>query len=112
MLNPLKVLQIAGTTLCCAMLLAPSARPDAIELRDGRHLHGKYLGGTATALGFMTDHAVEYFPTSSVLVLVFDPSGVDDRSSNFAPHPAAAKRAAKARRPGTLQPVNLTTRIQ
>ena len=113
MSNPLKtVLKAASTALCCAILLASSARADSIELRDGRHLHGKYLGGTATAVGFMTDHAVEYFATSSVLVLVFEPSGLDERSSNFSPHPAAAKRLAKLRRQGTLQRVNLRTTLQ
>jgi hypothetical protein len=93
------------------MLLAAFAHSDSIELRDGRHLRGKYLGGTATAVGFMTDRAVEYFPTSSVLVLVFDPSAVDDRSGGLVPHPARAKRLAKAHS-GTLQRVSIKTRIQ
>jgi hypothetical protein len=94
------------------MLLASLALPDSIELRDGRHLRGKYLGGTATAVGFMTDHAVEYFPTSSVLVLVFDPSAMDDRSGGLVPHPARAKRLAKAHHSGTLQRVSVKTRVQ
>jgi hypothetical protein len=58
---------IVFATLFCAM-----ARADSIQLRDGRHLQGKYLGGTTTAVEFMTDTAIEYFPVSDVLVLVFD----------------------------------------
>jgi hypothetical protein len=111
MLNPRKVLQITSTTLCCAMVLASYAQSDSIELRDGRHLHGKYLGGTSTAVGFMTDRAVEYFPTSSVLVLVFEPSGIEERSSNFGPHPAT-KRGPRVARRSTLQRVTLRTPIQ
>jgi hypothetical protein len=53
-------------------LLCGVSRADSIQLRDGRHLQGKYLGGTTTAVEFMTDTAIEYFPISNVLVLVFD----------------------------------------
>jgi len=107
-----RILKTVSTGLCSVMLLASLAHPDSIELRDGRHLHGKYLGGTATAVSFMTDHAVEYFPTSNVLVLVFDPSAVDDRSGGLVPHPARAKRLAKAHHSGTLQRVSIKTRVQ
>jgi len=47
---------------------------DSIELRNGHHLQGKYIGGTATMVGFMTNGSVQYFPTSDVLALIFDSS--------------------------------------
>ena len=56
----------------CATLFCAIAGADSIQLRDGRHLQGKYLGGTTTAVEFLTDTAIEYFPVSDVLVLVFD----------------------------------------
>jgi hypothetical protein len=50
------------------------AAADSIQLRNGRHLQGKYLGGTTTVIGFMTSGSVEYFATSDVLALMFDAS--------------------------------------
>lgn len=55
--------------LCGSMAFA-----DSLELRNGRHLQGRYIGGTSTAIGFMTGTTVEYFATSDILVLVFDNS--------------------------------------
>ena len=48
------------------------AAADSIQLRDGRHLQGRYIGGSTTTIGFMTAHSVEYFQTSDVLALIFD----------------------------------------
>jgi hypothetical protein len=50
------------------------ATADSIQLRNGRHLQGKYIGGTATLVGFMSAGAVEYFSTADVLALMFDNS--------------------------------------
>lgn len=61
-----------GRGLLWTALLCVISRADSIQLRDGRHLQGKSLGGTTTAVEFMTDTAIEYFPISNVLVLVFD----------------------------------------
>jgi hypothetical protein len=55
-------------------LASTIAAADSIQLRNGRHLQGKYIGGTATLVGFMSSGAVEYFSTSDVLALMFDSS--------------------------------------
>ena len=55
--------------ICSALAAA-----DSIQLRNGRHLQGKYLGGTTSVIGFMTSGSVEYFATSDVLALMFDAS--------------------------------------
>ena len=47
---------------------------DSIELRNGRHLQGKFIGGTATVVGFMTNGSVQYFSITDVLALIFDNS--------------------------------------
>jgi hypothetical protein len=62
---PLKVMALL---LVCAGLAAS----DSLELRNGRHLQGKYVGGTAAVIGFMTGNTVQYFATSDVLALIFD----------------------------------------
>jgi hypothetical protein len=48
------------------------ASADSIQLRNGRHLQGKFIGGSTTTIGFMTAHSVEYFQTVDVLALIFD----------------------------------------
>jgi hypothetical protein len=58
--------------VCCMAICAGFASADSLQLRNGRHLQGKYIGGTTNAIGFMTAGAVEYFATSDVLVLIFD----------------------------------------
>lgn len=59
--------------LCCLVALcATVSYADSIQLRSGRHLQGKFIGGTATSIEFMTNQAVEYFPTSDVLAVLFD----------------------------------------
>lgn len=62
------------------------AAPDSIELRNGRHLQGKYVGGTATVVGFMTGSTIEYFSISDVLALIFDRS-LDSPLSGVRPDP-------------------------
>jgi hypothetical protein len=61
--------------LCLGYLLllsATFAAGDSIALRSGRHLQGRYLGGTATTVGFMTGSAIEYFSTADVIAVLFD----------------------------------------
>jgi hypothetical protein len=58
--------------ICCLAICAGLASADSLQLRNGRHLQGKYVGGTTNAIGFMTAGAVDYFATSDVLVLIFD----------------------------------------
>jgi len=93
----------------CATLLYTLARADSIELRDGRHLQGKYLGGTTTAIGFMTDRAIEYFPISNVLVLVFDSANVGYRPSGFGLNPTRVRHTPKGRRGTNVRHVTVVS---
>jgi hypothetical protein len=82
----MKILRFLGKVGCCLALCASLAGADSIQLRNGRHLQGKYIGGTTTAVGFMTGGAVEYFATSEILVLMFD-NGNDSPLSELKPNP-------------------------
>src|ERR1700704_6621409 len=75
---------------CCLALCAGLAGADSIQLRNGRHLQGKYIGGTTTAIGFMTGGTIEYFATTEVLVLMFD-NGTDSPLSEIKPSPMKAE---------------------
>lgn len=68
----MKFLFFFGKVVCCLTVCATLAASDSIELRNGRHLQGRYIGGTTTTIGFMTGRTVEYFATSDVLILTFD----------------------------------------
>lgn len=68
----MKVLRFTENLILVMAVCCSLASADSIQLRDGRHLQGKYIGGTTSVIGFMTSGAVEYFPTTDVLALMFD----------------------------------------
>ena len=82
----MKALRLLGRLACCLTVCAGLAGADSIQLRNGRHLQGKYIGGTATTIGFMTGRTVEYFATFDVLVLIFENSN-DSPESGLKPNP-------------------------
>jgi hypothetical protein len=94
-----------GVIFCCLALLPGQTRADSIQLRNGRHLQGKYIGGTSTAIGFMTAGTLEYFATSEVLALVFDNSS-DFPVRGLSPSPMKGHSLRPLRRGAT------TTRVQ
>jgi hypothetical protein len=72
-------------------MVATTVRADVLELKDGKVLSGKYLGGTASTIRFETGQGVQVVETSKALALTFSPSS------------AAAPAAAAA--PGATAPV-------
>ena len=72
---------MAGDSL---LLLAAIGVADTLELKDGRVLQGKYLGGTQAVLRFEVNGDVQTFPTNDIVALTFT------RNSGSAPAPAAA----------------------
>lgn len=64
--------RFCAKALCFLLVCLSLAAADSIELRNGRHIQGKYVGGTSTVIGFMTGATVEYFATVDVLALIFD----------------------------------------
>jgi hypothetical protein len=83
----MKVLRFFYKLACCVVICGGLAGADSLQLRNGRHLQGKYIGGTTTAIGFMTGgSSVEYFSTSEVLALIFDGAN-DSPLSGLQPNP-------------------------
>ncbi len=64
--------RFCARALCFLVVCLSLAAADSMELRNGRHIQGKYVGGTSTMIGFMTGATVEYFATADVLALIFD----------------------------------------
>ena len=60
---------IGATILSVA--LAGAAAADTLELKDGRVLQGKFLGGTQAILRFQVDGDVQTFSTNDIVALTF-----------------------------------------
>jgi hypothetical protein len=82
----MKFYRLVFLSCSCLTLFASLATADSLQLRNGRHLLGKYVGGTTNAIGFMSGASVEYFATSDVLALMFD--GSNDSSLGGVQQPA------------------------
>jgi hypothetical protein len=58
-----------------ALLLAGIGFADTLELKDGRVLQGRYLGGTQAILRFEVNGDVQTFPTHDIVALTFTRGG-------------------------------------
>ena len=59
------------TMAACGLLLAGTAAADTLELKDGRVLKGRYLGGTRAVLRFEVDGSVQTFSTNDIVAVTF-----------------------------------------
>ena len=72
-----------------ALVFAGLGFADTLELKDGRVLQGKYLGGTQAVLRFEVNGDVQTFPTHDIVALTFT-RGSSGRAPETAPPPPAA----------------------
>jgi hypothetical protein len=70
------------------LFLVGAAFADTLELKDGRVLKGRYLGGTQAVLRFEVNGEVQTFNTSDIVAVTF--TGGSAYSAPAAPAPAAA----------------------
>src|SRR5262252_10658473 len=90
---PRALLAVAVTLVLAGLCFA-----DTLELKDGRVLQGKYLGGTQAVLRFEMNGEVQTFPTHDIVALTFT------RNSGQAPAPASAPPPANDPAPVTAPP--------
>jgi hypothetical protein len=88
MRNFSRLMVMAGIVLVFAGL----GFADTLELKDGRVLQGKYLGGTQAVLRFEVNGDVQTFPTHDIVALTFT-RGSSGRVPETAPPPPAAAPA-------------------
>ena len=109
--TPSSTRKIVLMLLVCILAACALASADSIQLRNGRHLQGKFVGGSTTMIGFMTAQSVVYFQTSDVVALMFDnnssspangaqPNRMDGNPSQPACSPAAHKAIPNRNRNG------------
>ena len=87
-------LGLAATVL----LVCTLARADVLELKNGKVLNGKYVGGTAGTVRFETSAGTQVIETSQALALTF----AGDAAAT------AARAAAPAAAPATTAPSTVT----
>jgi hypothetical protein len=98
-------------TFCIAALtigigMGSSAWGDSLQLHDGRHFDGQYVGGTESVVAFLTQGSVQYFPVADVMLVAFgstgrtvNPLGLEGRSmAPMAQKSAVPWRAGPARK--------------
>jgi len=85
------------TVFALGLFFAGPASADTLELKDGRVLRGKYLGGTQVVLRFEVSGEVQTFNTNDIIALTF--TGNSGASSPVAPPPPAAPPMAPASAP-------------
>ena len=70
------------------------ARADVLELKDGKVLTGKYVGGTAGTVRFETDAGVQVIEVGQALALSFSTGAAAGGTAKATPASAAAPAAA------------------
>src|SRR5271155_448451 len=101
----LKIWQTLASASALGLLLAGAASADTLELKDGRVLQGRFLGGTQALMRFEWNGEVRTFSVNDIVALTFttvyhDQNGAPPASppaqDNSAPPPAAQDNSASA----------------
>ena len=72
------------------LVFAGAAAADTLELKDGRILHGRFLGGTAAILRFEQRGNIETYNVNDIVALTF----TTEYGNEAAPRPAASRESA------------------
>ena len=81
-------------TVALGLLFVAVAAADTLELKDGRVLQGRYLGGTQAVLRFEVNGNIEAFSINDVVALTFTRGGGSVAAApTNAPAPAAVAQA-------------------
>jgi hypothetical protein len=83
-------------TAALGLALAGAASADTLELKDGRILHGRFLGGTQAVLRFEVRGNVETFSVNDIVALTFTNNYGGGAAAAPAPAPAIAPAPAPA----------------
>src|SRR5713226_9895729 len=82
--------------MALVLFYAGAASADTLELKDGRVLKGKYLGGTQAVLRFELNGEVQTFNTADIVALTFTGYSAPAAAPSAAMAPAAASMASSA----------------
>ena len=85
------------SAVALALFFVGAATADTLELKDGRVLRGKYLGGTQAVLRFELNGEVQTFNTADIVALTF--TGYSRSAAPEMAPPATAPLAANSMAP-------------
>jgi len=89
--------------LALGLIFVGGAAADTLELKDGRVLKGKYLGGTQAVLRFEINGEVQAFSTTDIVALTFTGgAGYSAAAPASAPAPAPATSMASSYSGGSV----------
>ena len=98
-----RVRTIAAFVLC--LFSASAAAADTLELKDGRILHGRYLGGTQAVLRFEIKGEVQTFNVADAVALTFTGnSGATNAPATTSPPPAPDNTSSDPNAPAPVAP--------
>ncbi len=90
-------------TAALGLLFVGAALADTLELKDGRVLRGRYLGGTQAVLRFEVNGSIETFSVNDVVALTFTHgSGAAAAAPAYAPAPAPVAQAQQVAAGGMI----------
>src|SRR5262249_21737508 len=92
------------TLLILALPIAAAldSQADVLELKNGKALNGKYVGGTAGTIRFETSEGVQVVETGQALALTFTGGGAATAAPATAAPAATAQASAPAPASGTV----------
>src|SRR5260370_22028498 len=89
-------------TAALVLLLVAAAAADSLELKDGRVLQGRYLGGTQAVLRFEANGEVQTFNVTEVVALTFTGNRGTPAPTAAVSVPQSAAAPAAAGTTGTI----------
>lgn len=101
-----------GRAICATILglaFAAAAAADTLELKDGRVLQGRYLGGTQAVLRFEINGEVKTFPVSDAVAVTFT-GGPGASAYSTTPSAAVAANPPRAAAPPAAGEPDASTR--
>src|SRR5260370_19731428 len=89
-------------TAALGLLFVGAALADTLELRDGRVLRGRYLGGTQAVLRFEVNGNIETYSVNDVVALTFTHGSGAAAAPAYAPAPAPVAQAQQVAAGGMI----------
>jgi len=88
-------------------LMASSARPDSLELKNGSLIKGKFMGGTETEVSFQVGSSLQKYNVADIVSLKFDsPAPVSDMPAAPRNSPASEPTLVERSNMAPVQPSN------
>lgn len=104
-MKPLRFIATAALGFLFAAVFVASAVADTLELKDGRVLQGRYLGGTQAVMRFDVNGNVQTFSVNDIVALTFTQGGGSASAAparSLAPTPARVAQAQPVAGGGTV----------